>query len=255
MEEEVKIAAVERTMAILECIASRESTTQVDIAKALSLNKSTVFRFLTTLCNLGYVTKEANGQYQLSLKMNNFFRYESISGILHSQGIAELEKIADICKETCHLANMKNNKIYYLYKIESTQILRVCTTSYMGAERPLYCTALGKVILAYKMPAIRDEIINGMEFLRFTEHTITNKSQLLTELDQIREQGFAVDNGEHELEVMCFAVPILDQKKNPVAAMSISGPDARMLRNKDTYVKLLKDGEKNIEYHIDITHT
>ncbi|MGD1821870.1 MAG: IclR family transcriptional regulator [Pleomorphochaeta sp.] len=238
--EDTKVTAVERTMLILETIANNNKIILSDIAKKTKIHKSTVFRFLNTLEDLGYIAKDPKDeQYFITTKMNNFHSNSSLEGILLSEGVNLVETIAKHTQETVHLAKLDNNKLTYLHKIESTQTLRVSTASHVSGEAPLYCTGLGKAMLAYLEEDEVNKIIKNIVYEKFTETTITDNETLLKELKQIREQGYSIDNEEHELGIMCVSAPILVRNK-PIAAISISGPLIRMKDNIQKYSILIE---------------
>lgn len=226
--DEIKVTAVERTMLILETISKNNKIILSDIAKQTKIHKSTVFRFLNTLEDLGYIGKNSTDEkYFLTTKMNNFHNVTSVEGVLLKEGIQIVEKIAKYTKETVHLAKLENRKLTYLHKIESTQTLRVSTSSQISGEAPLYCTGLGKAMIAFLDEDETLKIVKLLNYEKFTDTTITNEKSLLRELDLIKKQGYAIDNEEHEIGIMCVAAPIL-VRNNPIAAISISGPSQRM---------------------------
>lgn len=238
--EDTKVNAVERTMLILETIAKKNKIILSDIAKETKIHKSTVFRFLNTLEDLGYIAKNPKDEkYFLTTKMNNFHSTSSLEGVLLEEGIQIIETIAKHTKETVHLAKLDNNKLTYLYKIESTQTLRVSTASHIAGEAPLYCTGLGKAMLAFLNDDQRNKIINNINFIKFTDTTITDNKTLLKELEEIKKRGYSIDNEEHEIGIMCVSAPILVREK-PIAAISISGPVQRMKDNIQKYSILIE---------------
>ncbi len=238
--EENKVTAVERTMKILETISKNKKIILSDIAKQTDLHKSTVFRFLNTLDDLGYIAKNPKDeQYFITSKMNNFHTTSSIEGILLEEGVQIIQAIAKHTNETVHLAKLDNSKLTYLHKIESTQTLRVSTSSHISGEAPLYCTGLGKAMLAYLDPEEALKIIEKIEYTKFTEKTIIDRASLIQELKTIKEKGYAIDNEEHEIGIMCISSPILVRGK-PVAAISISGPIQRMNNNIHKYSILIE---------------
>ena len=238
--EENKVTAVERTMLILETIAKNKKIILSDIAKETNIHKSTVFRFLNTLETLGYIAKTPKDElYFITTKMNTFHSTSSIEGILLEEGVQIVETIAKHTKETVHLAKLDNSKLTYLHKIESTQTLRVSTSSQVFGEAPLYCTGLGKAMLAFLDEKEINKIIDDITFQKFTETTITDRESLLKELSKIREQGYALDKEEHEIGIMCIAAPILVRNK-PVAAISISAPVQRIQNNIHKYSILIE---------------
>ncbi len=238
--EENKVTAVERTMLILETIAQNNNIILSDIAKQTKIHKSTVFRFLNTLEDLGYISKNTKDEtYFITTKMNNFHQNSSLENILLTEGIQLIETIARHTQETVHLAKLDNGKLTYLHKIESTQTLRVSTASKISGEAPLYCTGLGKAMLAYLEKDEADKIIQKINYEKFTDTTITDSESLKNELLQVKKQGYAIDNEEHEIGIMCVSSPILVRGK-PIAAISISGPIQRMNNNIQKYSILIE---------------
>ncbi len=238
--EDSKVTAVERTMLILETIATKNKIKLSNIAKETKIHKSTIFRFLNTLEDLGYIAKNPKDEkYFITTKMNNFRSTSSIEGVLLEEGISIIESIAKHTKETVHLAKLDNNKLTYLHKIESTQTLRVSTASQISGEAPLYCTGLGKAMLAFLEEDDIENIIKNISFKKYTNNSIVDKETLIKELKQIKKQGYAIDNEEHELGIMCISSPILVREK-PIAAISISGPVQRMRDNIQKYSILIE---------------
>jgi IclR family KDG regulon transcriptional repressor len=92
----------------------------------------------------------------------------------------------------------------------------------------LYCTAVGKVLLAYLPEPEREKILEQLELKRFTENTASNLQELQTELHRTRKNGCACDLEEHELHIRCIAAPIWDHSGVVNASLSVTGPAVRM---------------------------
>ena len=92
---------------------------------------------------------------------------------------------------------------------------------------PMYCTALGKAILAYSSPNLIESVLSG-ELKALTDYTIVSKSVINSELANVRSRGFAIDNQENEYGICCVGAPILDYSKKAIGAVSISGPLDRL---------------------------
>ena len=120
--------------------------------------------------------------------------------------------------------------IIYIEKVESPHSMRISTT--VGMSLPMYCSAVGKAILAYLPQDEQDAIINVTEFQNLTDNTLASAETLRSELKKIRSQGFALDSEELEYGLTCVAVPILNTQGYPVAAISCSGPSTRMTPEK-----------------------
>lgn len=239
----MKVNAVERTIKLLEYLTRPNCKKQLnEIAKEVELNKSTTFRFLNTLIELGYVRKnDITLDYIITEKINNLLISSTPLGLLQNAAIPILQVIADITNETIHLAILEKNNIHYIYKIESSQVLRVSTISHRGRIAPIYSTALGKALLAFMPKDKSDNIINSITLKKITDNTIDTKDELFKELSRIRENGYSCDDEENEKGVYCIANVIRNSRDEILAAFSITGPSSRMKENKEAHIALIKE--------------
>lgn len=125
---------------------------------------------------------------------------------------------------TVHMAVYQDNDVVYIDKVDAPNA-RVFY-SQVGKKAPMYCTGIGKAILANLKPAEVEYLLNYQERTAFTDKTITKKEDLQKELQKIKNDGYAIDNEEVEPGLRCVAMPIFDYNKNPVAAISVSGTAA-----------------------------
>jgi DNA-binding IclR family transcriptional regulator len=227
---EIKPAkAVHKTIGLLEALALQKELGVTDLADRAGMHKSTVHRFLNALKDLGYVRQsDSNEKYSLTLKL-----FELGSSVLGRMELWEqahpiLELLAEQTRETVHLAVLDDGRLVYLGKFESTQALRVSMSSRIGQSAPTYCTGVGKLLLAHLPPDQVERILDREGLKRFTEHTITDRCLLAKELANIRQQGFAFDDEEHEVGVRCVAAPVRNNQGATIAALSISIPTVRM---------------------------
>ena len=236
MKEPALAKAVVKTMKILECLSHDRSFGITELAarvsangSSLRMNKSTVYRFLTSLKELGFVRQDPETEkYSLTLKL--FEIGMSVLDRLELWREAEpiIKEVARITGETVHLATLDEGSLVYLGKIESARGLRVSMMSRVGQSAPTYCTGLGKTLLAH-LPAERvGEILKKEKVVRFTEKTLIRRADLDRELASIRERGYAMDNEEHEIGVRCVASPVRDNRGAVCAAVSVSVPTVRL---------------------------
>jgi len=128
--------------------------------------------------------------------------------------------------ETVHLTVLEGNEVLYVDCLESSKRLR--TYSVIGVKAPLYCTSVGKAILAFLNEDELERILSSTRFEKFTENTIIDKTFLKDELRTIAQRGYAVDNMEHEEGLRCIGSPIRDRTGKVFAALSVSGPSQRI---------------------------
>ncbi len=131
-----------------------------------------------------------------------------------------MRELSRLTKETIHLGALDEDSIVYIHKIDSMYNLRMY--SRIGRRNPLYSTAIGKVLLAWRDLDEVKQILEGVEYKRSTERTITSTEALLPVLDQVREQGYGEDNEEQEEGLRCIAVPVFDCFGVVIAGLSIS---------------------------------
>jgi DNA-binding IclR family transcriptional regulator len=102
----------------------------------------------------------------------------------------------------------------------------------VGASNPLHCTSVGKAILAFLPEERIADILRRIRYERFTNRTIATAEALRVEIEKTRRRGYAVDDEELEEGLRCIAVPVLDAQRQPVAAVSVSGPSFRVTAQK-----------------------
>lgn len=221
------VQSVARVLDILELLSGAPSgMTLSELAAKSQLHVSTAHRLVNVLVERGYAVKDG-GKYRLSLR--TFEIGCRVSGVwsLLAEAKPRLEELAAFSKEAVHLVERDGNKVVYLYKAEPYQQL-VRMDSHTGLRNPMYCTGVGKSILALLPREEVERIWREEEITVFSPNTITDLGKMEQELEKIRQQGYAVDNEEHEPNVRCIAVAIRNWAGEPVAAISISAPAARL---------------------------
>ncbi len=198
-----------------------------ELSKRLKLHKNNVFRLLATLESRGYIEQnKATENYRLGLKALELGQtFIKQMGLLR-QAKPILEKIVEQCNETAYVAIFKEGFIVYLDVVETNLTVRV--VSRVGSRMPAYCTAAGKVHLAFMSDEEIDSILPSREFKKFTDNTITDRETLRRELREVEEKGYAIDDEELDLGVRCVAAPIRDYTRRIVGAISVSGPSMRI---------------------------
>jgi IclR family KDG regulon transcriptional repressor len=220
-----------------------------ELAKKTGYNKSTTYRLLSTLEALGALQKNDDDKYLLGLKLFELGNLVSIHKSLRKHSRIPLEQIAREIKETVHFGVLDKNQVLYLNKTESPQGLKVSTQ--IGSYQKAYCTAIGKVLLAFSPEKKLNYYLDVVSLEACTEHTITEKGLLLTELTKIKEQGYALDMEELELGLICIAIPVFNKQQEIIASISVSGPSSRFKLEKiDDYLKIIRKGAEGIEERI-----
>ena len=222
------IRALDRALRLLSLLSDGKPRTSMEISEGIRLSPSTTFRILVTLASHNFVIRnENNGQYRLGLACLQLARGYQDTNDIRRVALPLLESLRDDIKETVHLAILDNMEVAYLEKLSGLHAIGIMS-SRVGGRAPAYCTGVGKILLAYQDPQMVEEHFTTYGLNRYTETTITDLLDLMGELDATRKRGYSFDNGEHEHEVRCIAAPIFDLNGKAVAAVSVSGPYARL---------------------------
>ena len=224
--------SVERVFMIIEQMCREEESSVTALSKATGLNKTTVFRFLSTLVNIGYAVKnEKTEMYSLTLKFLRISSRKLASYDIQRELNPILKSISSEFGETVHLVERNNNRVVYIDKFESdTNSVRM--VSRIGMSLNIFTTAVGKAMLAHLENSEIKELWEELPHNKKTSHTITDFEIFMNEIDSIRECGFAMDNEENELEVRCVAVALSDAYGRYRYAVSVSAPKNRMTDEK-----------------------
>lgn len=229
---ETTVQSVDRALTLLEVLSDHEEGLGItEISTKIELHKSTVHRLLGTLINKGYVKKLAFGnKYKLTMKLFELGRksIEKVDVIKISRPY--LEELRDSIKEVVHLVVQDGADIVYVDKVESENTIRMHSS--IGKRSPMYCTSVGKALMAHMEDDEIQNIWSESNIVAYTEHTITRFEDMKVEIEKIRNQRYSVDEQENELGVRCVGTAILDYTGNPVAAISVSGPTNRVTKEK-----------------------
>ena len=220
--------SVERAFSILQLfLTGNNELFASEISKRLSLPQSTVFRFLFTLARANLVEQNLeNNKYRLGVACLELGAAFLRSSDLRQRALPTLEALRDETGETVHLGILDEFQGVYIEKLSGLHPIGLMS-SHVSRRFPLYCTGLGKTLLAHLPEDMIQNYFARTNLTPYTENTITDLKQLQDELNQVRQLGYSTDNEEHEDGVACIAAPIF--KHNGLAgAISISGPVNRI---------------------------
>lgn len=197
-----------------------------EIARELSMPKTTVYRILATLCEDNVVIKTGNGFYKMGPTVLLWS-----SGYKFSSGIIEiarpwLEKLREESLETLHLSVFEHGKAQYAERLDSPQTVTL-RWSRLGSSMPLYCTAAGRAILSVLPEKELDAYLSKTELEPRTANTVTDPAELKKMLARFRIQGYSVEVEENEDNIRCVGAAIKNGLGYPVAAISLTAPSFR----------------------------
>ena len=238
--EVITVRALERGLQVLDYVATTDSGTLSEIARATSLVPSTAYRILETLAGKGYVTYLPQaGVYQLGLRVYELGNSLSTYDRLKQAARPQMKRLVRETTEGVNLAVLDRKEVVYIQHEEGTGMMRMFTRE--GGRAPPYCTGVGKCLLAWLPEDAWPDHLPESPFASFTPYTITDRDAFYQELRQVRAAGMAMDKEEREEGVTCVTVPVWGDGGNVVAALSVSGPTTRMERQD------LPEFQKNLE--------
>lgn len=221
VQKEAPVATVYKAFGILE-ILSEGSSSLAELSRKGGLPKSSASRFLASLADLGFVRKTGQGEFSLTAKMFTLGARALGAPELVPAAAPFMRTLGEQTRETVHLAVRSETAVIYLYKVDSPHSL--CMQSRAGFQNPLYCTSLGKSLLAWLDTEKRDAIIETISFEKKMANTITDPDAFREHLALVKRRGYSCDNEEIEENVICFGMPVLDWALQPIAAISVSMP-------------------------------
>jgi len=211
--------AAEAATKIITCLAQSEKEIGIsEISRIVELNKNMVFWILNSLEEAGWVYCNEQ-KYGLTLLP---FRLASSALSRMNLNTVSLPVLYDLLNETgecTYLGVLHEDKVLYLQHLDGLKSVRVAGR--VGGAYDLYCSAPGKVLLAYADPAFIEAYASRDREKR-TANTITGKQALLSHLEEVRTQGYAVDREEFGNGITCVAAPIMDYTGKVVAAIGCS---------------------------------
>jgi IclR family transcriptional regulator, pca regulon regulatory protein len=217
--------SLERGLAILRCFTPERSVLGIaDLADELEMSRSTTHRYVVTLVELGYLEQNAQRKYRLGLHVTDLGMSALNSTGLREHAHPYLEELRQRSSYTVSLAVLDGEDILYVDRVRSFQ--RAQTDPRLdlasGSRLPAYCTAMGKVLLANLPDAELHRLLASIKLTKRTPNTITTKMALREELDQIRDEGLAVNDQELAPEVHSIAAPVRDDAREVVAAINMA---------------------------------
>ena len=221
------ITALQRGLHLLHLFSeSPRGLTAKQVASLSRLPVSTVHRFLVNLHHAGFLNCGGDGVYHLGIAC--FAIGQAALGQLDIRRLSlpYLQELNHQTRETIHLTVRHGLSAVYVENLDSPEQLRIY--SRIGAGVPLYCTAVGKVMLAYMPKDEQDKVLRQIELKRLTPNTVGSLQELQTELYRVRKNGYACDMEEHELHIRCVAAPIWDHTCSVSASLSLTAPMVRM---------------------------
>ena len=221
------VQSVARALEIMQYIGKLGGPVSLtQLGRDMGISLSTLHGILVTLKNYDFIRQDPETDkyflgfslVQLGNKVPESFDSKRV--ILH-----HMKELSEFYEETVHLAVLSHVEAFYLDKVEGRRTYRL--TSRVGERRPLHCCAIGKAMLAYQPPDVYAEILAAMELTQATPNSITSKDVFSKQMDQVRAQGYALDNEETEIGLCGVGAPLWNHTGKVIAAISVALPAYR----------------------------
>lgn len=233
--------AATKTLRVLELVATERQRTLGELMTLTSLPKSTLLRILATLLSEGYITRVGAGVYRPALKLWRLGCNAVVLEDLREQVGPFLNALVDKTQETALYAVYEAGRAVYTDKVDGANPVRAYVS--LGSSSPAYATASGKALLAWQSDREIRSVLAGAT--KLTDTTIDTYEAFAGEAEEIRSNGYSLNRGEWRAEVGGIAAPVHNRDK-VVAAIGISGPLERVLRNFDSYRDLVANAAADL---------
>jgi len=217
------IEALARGLDILELFSPQNTSLSLtEVVSLLKLNKSTIFRLLSTLETMGYLDRDPETRrYRPSLKVLHL-GYTVINSLdVRQVARPHLERLAREVEETVSLCMLDGHHVIYVDRVRNKSIVGVMLKT--GSRIPAHCATVGKVLLADLPSDELDLYLNGAELTQCTPRTISEQEALFVELAKARKNGYALCDGELAVGLRAAGAPIYNHQQKAVAAINVSG--------------------------------
>jgi DNA-binding IclR family transcriptional regulator len=221
-----RIQSVLKAFTIIERLSEQGNAGPAELSRSLDISRGTVHAYLRTLEELGLLIQTADG-YRLGLEHLRYGGYvrDALYRDVFTTAKPEIDGLAEKTGEKAQITVVENAKSYILYQAHSDRAVR--TDSHTGTDLPLHGTASGKVYLSRLDEDALKSTLSTIEMEGMTDRTITDRDELLTEIERIRSEGIAIDNGERVDGIRCLAAPVETDEGEPIGAISVSLPEYR----------------------------
>jgi IclR family acetate operon transcriptional repressor len=222
------VQSVRRAIAVLKALTlADEGLTLTEVCQTVGLAPSTAHRLLTTLQDERFARVDpATGLWSVGVEAfsvgNGFLRARDLVSMARS----EMRQLMYDSGETVNLAVEDEGQATYLAQVECREMMRAFAKP--GARVPLHCSGVGKALLAAMDPTAVQRLLEESPPIRATQRTLANPAHLMTDLEATRQRGYAIDDQEQSIGLRCVAAVIRDEHGGPMAAVSLSGPMARI---------------------------
>jgi DNA-binding IclR family transcriptional regulator len=222
-----QLHSLDRAVSVLEVLSKSDVPLGLaEICQRMGLHKSTAHRSLMVLERSMLIERTGENRFRLGMKLHELGNRAVEQSDLRSRAHPFFRRLSTQVGETLHLSVLRDASIVYLDKMEPKHRVRMACR--VGITNPVYCTSMGKAMLAFQPEKSIEQAVAKIRFTPFTHKTLRSPEALLKSLERVRRRGYAIDDEEIELGVRCIGAPIFNEDREPIAAVSVSGPSSRI---------------------------
>ncbi|MFC6295154.1 IclR family transcriptional regulator [Lactiplantibacillus daoliensis] len=232
---------------ILDAILTAESApTLNEVSRAATINTPTTLKILTTLEALGFVRRDSDSKkYYLGTQFLMYGQKASESFDIRSVTRTLLQQLRDATGETVNLGVCEDDRVVLVEKLESPSSIKLKST--IGGRMNLYSSSMGKAILSQYSDEQLKAYFARTKLLPVTKNTLTKIPQLRSDLTNIRNVGFSIDDEENEPDIYCIGAAIVKDQQL-YGAFSVSAPKYRVPEEqRRNFIRLVLETQHQIQ--------
>ena len=222
---ENKVKSVEKTFEVVRTLQELDGASLTTLAREIGMPQSTAHNYLKSLEDEEYIVED-NGTYHVGIRFLEHGAYARNRLTIYEIATPEVDKLATETGELANLLVEEHGRGSYLHRARGVDAVQV--DAHVGTRVSLHSTALGKAILATLDEERREGVLDRHGLPEQTPQTVTDREELLAQLDDIRERGYAYDDEERLAGLRCVAAAVQSNSGRVLGAVSISGPTNRL---------------------------
>lgn len=247
IESTNNVKSIMKAFAIIELLNDAGPLSISELSQSLAMDKATVHRLINTIKQAGYIVQNSETKkYANSIKLFEIGQNVITKTGLYDAARPHIDALAQATGESVNLGIVKDNKIIYVDKKEGLSTIKVGIK--IGTSVPMHCTGMGKAVLATMNKNLRDEIINRIDYVKYSVNSPLDRKTVEERLEECVRNGYSMDKEEYVNDLISFGAAIFGYKGEPVAAISVSFPKSRYVEeeNGKTFPELVKKAALDI---------
>jgi IclR family acetate operon transcriptional repressor len=216
-----KNQSVQKAFALLRSFRGpHEWVSNAELSRRSGLSQACAHRLMLTMEEIGAVVRDKHGCYRPGMVLANLSEDIAIGELIQATSSDLLESLGACLRGVIHIGVLQDGMVNYAAKVGEP--VRVPVPSRVGAKQEAYCSALGKTLLAGLSAQEFDDFLFDGEFIALTSRTIITISSLKSEISEVRQRGYAIDDREVISNICCIGAPICDPAGRTIAAISFA---------------------------------